>query len=142
MKITKAKVKDTEEIKDFIKINLEEIFNSKAVGLEDLDNIKKNFDIFLIARENEKIIGTIGVKNEGDARISRMYINKEFRGKGIGKKLFDRIIKYCSKKYKRIFLTTYDVMNSEGFYKKMGFNIFKIKKEIKINKIWMEKKLK
>jgi N-acetylglutamate synthase-like GNAT family acetyltransferase len=142
MRITKAKAKDTQEIKDFVKMNLEEVFNSKAVGLEDLDNIKKNFDIFLIARDDEKIIGTIGVKNEGDARISRMYIHKEFRGKSIGKSLINEALKYCKGKFKRIFLTTYDKMNSEGFYNKMGFKTFKIKKEIKINKIWMDMELK
>lgn len=142
MKIRIATNKDKDRIKEFVGKNLREIFNSEARGLEDLDDIKTNFEVFFIAEENGVLVGTAGIKNEKDAKISRMYIDRTLRGKGYGKKLINKIINYCDGKYKRIFLTTYDIMNSEEFYRKMGFISYKRKKEIKVNKIWMEMNLK
>lgn len=141
MKMIIANNKHSEEIKKFINVILTDIFKVEARGLEDLDNIEKNFSIFYLLIEKDEIIGTIGLKDEGDARLVRMYINKEIRGKGYGKKMVDKIIRYCKGKHTRIFLTTYDKMNSEGFYNKVGFNTFKKEKENGITKIWMERKL-
>ena len=81
MKIRECKKEDFQKIKAFIAGILEDIFKSPAKVLEDLDDIERNFEKFWIATENNKIIGTIGIKNEqGKARISRMYI-KNPKGK-------------------------------------------------------------
>jgi putative acetyltransferase len=133
MLIRKYKTKDKEQVKKLVKNVLKEIFGS-AKNLSDLDNINKNYQLFLIAEDKGKIIGTLGIKNEGDARISRMYVKKENRGKGIGKALMKRALNHCKKKFKRVFLSTYPQMDSESFYKKMGFKIYK-----KDERIWMEK---
>ena len=126
MKIKEYKTADCKKVKTFISKILEDIFNSPAKALEDLDNIKKNFDKFWIAEEEGRIIGTIGIKNEqGKARISRMYIEKAQRGKGLGKKMMKLALNYCKNKYKEIFLTTYKQMKSVGFYEKMGFFVAK-----------------
>ena len=69
MIIRNYKTKDKEQVKSLIKEVLKEIFGS-AENLEDLDNINKNFQLFLVAEDNGEIIGTLGIKNEGDARIS------------------------------------------------------------------------
>ena len=118
--------RDRKKIKQFISNILEDIFDSPAKGLEDLENIKKNFKLFLVAKQSLEIVGTISIKEEnGNARISRMYVKKEMRGKGIGKELMSKILDYCKGKYNRIFLTTYEQMKSEGFYKKIGFKTVK-----------------
>jgi len=97
--------------------------------------IDENFELFLVAKENDKIIGTIGVKKENDcARISRMYVNKIERGKGIGESLIKKALLYCKRKFNRVFLTTYEQMNSVGFYEKMCFKAFKKEGDV----IWME----
>ncbi|MBU3913705.1 MAG: GNAT family N-acetyltransferase [Nanoarchaeota archaeon] len=132
MKIREYKEEDRKKVKKLVKEVLTEIFNS-ASNLKDLDNIKKEYKKFFVVEEKGEIIGTLGIKNEGDARISRMYIKKEKRGGGLGKKLVKKAIKLCKGKYKRIFLTTYPQMNSEGFYKKMGFKEYK-----RDERIWME----
>ncbi|MEM4181841.1 MAG: GNAT family N-acetyltransferase [Candidatus Pacearchaeota archaeon] len=133
MRIREYKEEDREKIKNFIKEVLLEIFNS-ASNLKDLDNIKKEYEKFLVIEEESEIIGTLGIKKEGDdARFSRIYIKKEKRGKGLGKKLIEKAIFLCKNKYKRIFLTTYPQMNSENFYKKIGFKEFK-----RDERIWME----
>ncbi len=126
MKIRPYRKEDCHNIKKFISEILQNIFKSPAKALEDLDNIKKNFDKFWIATEDNKIIGTIGIKNEqGKARISRMYISKDYRRKGLGKKLMSLALNYCKNNYKEVFLSTYKQMNSVDFYKKMGFSITK-----------------
>ena len=134
MKIRKATKEDKVKIKRLISMILRDIFNSKPEGLEDLDDIEKNFDLFLVIEENGKIIGTAGIK---DAKISRMYVKKSERGRGIGKKLMQKLFDYSASKFKRIFLATYPQMNSQGFYKKMGFKVFK-----RDEQVWMEKILK
>lgn len=132
MKIREYKEEDKEKVKKLVKEVLMEIFNS-ASNLKDLDSIKKEYEKFFVAEKNGKIIGTLGIKNEGDARINRMYVKKEERGKGIGKKLIEKAIKYCKGKFKRIFLTTYIQMNSKDFYEKVGFKEYK-----RDERIWME----
>ena len=135
MKIRAYKKKDKEPIKEFISSILMEIFNvNYTEGLEDLDDIDNNFDVFYIIEKNKEIIGTIGVKNQRDGRISRMYIRKSERGKGYGRRLMEKALDFCKNKYNRLFLTTYPQLNSYGFYKKMGFKEFKRDK-----RIWMEK---
>ncbi len=135
MRIRKASEKDKPEIIKLVKEVLKEIFG-KAENLQDLENIRKNFELFLVAEEKGKIIGTLGIKNEGDARISRMYVKKNKRGKGVGKKLMKKAIDFCKNKFNRIFLTTYKKMNSKDFYKKQGFKEYK-----QDERIWMEKKI-
>lgn len=137
MRIKKAANKDRVKIKRFVERILLKIFNSPAKNLEDLNDIEKNFEIFWVVEKDGKIIGTLGIKNEGGARVSRMYIQKSERGKGIGTQLMNKAFDYCKDKFSRIFLTTYPQMNSEEFYKKMGFKVFK-----KNEQIWMEKNKK
>ena len=88
MRISNYQEKDKEQVKSLISSVLKEIFHTSASGLEDLDDIKENFKIFLVAKEKNEVIGTVGVKEyKGSARISRMYLRKDYRGKGLGKKL-------------------------------------------------------
>jgi len=121
---------DKAEVKIFISKTIEGIFGTEARGLEDLENIKENFEKFWIAKENNKIIGTIGLKNEEKERkhrVTRMYVKESLRGKGIGKELMRKLSSYCKdKKINSLFLTTYKQMNSSEFYKKMGFKETKI----------------
>ena len=137
--IRKYKHRDQEQIKNLIYSVLKAIFHSTPKGLEDLNNIEKNFEKFWIAEEKGKIIGVIGFKiKKEEARISRMYVKKEFRERKIGKLLMNNLLGYCKKRgFRKIFLTTYKQMNSEKFYKKMGFKTTKKKDDI----IFMEKLL-
>lgn len=127
--------KDKKQIKRLVISVLKEIFNS-AKGIEDLGNIENEFEVFFVAEKDGEIIGTLGIKNEGDARISRMYVKKTERGSGIGEELMKRAFRYCQGKFERMFLTTYPQMNSASFYHKMGFKEFK-----RDERIWMEKRI-
>lgn len=50
--------------------------------------------LILLAKENNETVGVVCVRNLGDfiAEIKRMYVQPDFRGKGIGRKLLTRAI--------------------------------------------------
>ncbi|MEM4605478.1 MAG: GNAT family N-acetyltransferase [Candidatus Pacearchaeota archaeon] len=52
----------------------------------------------MVLEEKGEIIGTLGIKNEGDTRFSRIYIKKERRGEGLGKRLIEKAISLCKNK--------------------------------------------
>jgi N-acetylglutamate synthase-like GNAT family acetyltransferase len=135
MIIREYKIEEKDKIKDFIIGVIKEIYNSQEVfGIDDLENIEKEYEIFLVVERNGEIVGTAGIKNEGDARLKRMYVKKDEIGKGIGEELIKKSIEHCKGKFNRIFLTTHEQIGSVDFYKKMGFEVFKVDE-----KIWLEK---
>jgi|GEM_PF-4068857 len=128
--------KDMAAIRSLVSSVLIELFGS-AHGLEDLDAISQQFAAFFVAVNGTELIGTLGIKDESDARISRMYVAKHYRNQGIGRLLFQAAMKYCKQQnYRRIFLTTYPQMHASSFYERMGFVVYH-----RDERIWMEKKI-
>ena len=68
--------------------------------------ITKESNVILIAEENEKPIGMIGANFETKEKISHiayiwgMYVNKDYRGQSIGRKLFGAILEEIQKNKK------------------------------------------
>ena len=103
---------------------------SLEVFLFYLDNIKKNNNhkIFVI-EDNDKIIGNItvileqkfirGCKKVG--HIEDVVIHKDYRGKGLARKLLNYVTNYCKKNncYKIILDCSEEYKN---FYEKNGFS--------------------
>lgn len=140
MKIRKYKSKDKEKVKKLVKDSLFDIFGTSAENIWDLDKIEKVYDLFLVAEENGEIIGTIGfATDEGEPDIGRMYVKKEFRKKGIARKLMKRIFDFCKKKYSYVLTSTYEKMGAIDFYKKMGFKRLKKKDPLDKKVIWLKK---
>ena len=100
-----------------------------ASSLPDLTNIpelyQKNNGNFWIALDNEKVIGTIALRNYGKGRgyLKRMYLNDRYRGKGIAQKLLNTLIDFArDKNYTTIFLGTEEKnIVANKFYQKEGF---------------------
>lgn len=93
-----------------------EIFIKSMV--RDLKNkFRKPFDIF-IAKINKKIVGFIIIENNArNFWINNMMIQKEYQGKGIGKKLFN----YVFKNKKPIYLWVNAKNPATKFWAKLGF---------------------
>lgn len=129
IKIRKYQEKDKKSVKKLINSVLVEIFKKEGSLLEDLDNIQKNYSLFLVAEDNKKIVGTVALKNEGEGvgKLRRMYLQKEYRGRGIAQELFNNVLNYARKeKFSKIILTTYPKMKAAiKFYKKNGFKLIK-----------------
>jgi N-acetylglutamate synthase-like GNAT family acetyltransferase len=103
----------------------------------DLDQVPTFYQVdngnFWIARIEDKVIGTIALKDIGNnqAALRKMFVDRDHRGKewNIGKKLLDELLAWAGQKaLTAIFLgTTAKFPAAQRFYEKNGF--VEIKKE-------------
>jgi N-acetylglutamate synthase-like GNAT family acetyltransferase len=121
--IQKAK----ELILEYIKwLNLDLSFQNIDEELSDFPGKYQEPDgAFIIAEENNTIIGCIGIKKLDTAicEMKRLFVDDKYKGKGIGKKLVEKIIEEAkSKHYEKMRLDTLDFMQSAlNLYYKNGF---------------------
>jgi ribosomal-protein-alanine N-acetyltransferase len=102
---------------------------------------------FLIAKMNDQIVGyVIGVTEKNIGTIVSIAVKKDYRRKGIGKKLLDYIIEYFKLKNISIINLQVRIDNYEAisFYENNGFKKVKILKNYYSNgcdAFLMEKKI-
>jgi len=107
----------------------------------DLKDIPKEYIRFLVVKDQRRVVGCSGVKRvSGDvAELKRMYLLMDYRSKGLGVKLLESSIKFCSaNQFKTILLdTTLRNKQAMGLFVKHGF------REIRRNgeKVFFEKHL-
>ena len=95
--------------------------------------LEKDFH-YLVAEENGKIIGLVtwlmhGLPKHGLFELDRICILSDARGKGVGRKLVDKLILDARKWYdkegesiRKLYLLTHeDNKNAHVFYEKVGF---------------------
>lgn len=86
-------------VKDIMQTELADA--SPAYTLHDLDDPVKyyggNNDIFLVAERDGKIIGTVAIKEDSPetALLRRVFVRKDFRGRGYGEKLMSNAVEFC-----------------------------------------------
>ena len=102
---------------------------------QNIDDELKNFPekyqepdgAFIIAKENNNIIGCVGIRRlePGICEMKRLFVNDNSKGKGIGKKLVEKIVEEAkNKKYEKIRLDTINTMDAAlNIYCKNGFYI-------------------
>lgn len=108
--------KDQEEIKQLGFSVSKEIGQTYDPKLDyDWEHIKEVYIIpggtFYVVKASGKIIGCAGVKNINNivAEFKRFRVLKEFRGKGIGRDLFEKRLNFVLKNnFKKIMLDTTD----------------------------------
>lgn len=77
-----------------------------------------------IAEHNNEIVGSIAILDHGDrAQLRWFLLHPDYRGIGLGKRLFNGAIDYCKQKeFKTVFLdTTNELDQAIRMYKKAGF---------------------
>jgi ribosomal protein S18 acetylase RimI-like enzyme len=95
----------------------------------DLNDISLTYAeaIFLVARQNDKIIGTGALvpKPDGTAEIVRMSVAVNLRRKGIGRKILQKLSEQAKRNgYKRLVLETTETWTEViEFYQRFGFQI-------------------
>lgn len=94
----------------------------------DLDAISEVYTgkgKFWVALEEEKVIGTIAVQESSPekAHLKRLFVLKQNRGKGIGKKLLQQALDHCrAKHFKEITLITSSyAQTAQIFFRNFGF---------------------
>jgi len=89
------------------------------------DKYKEPDGAFIIAKENDDIIGCVGFRKLEPkiCEMKRLFVNDNNKGKGIGKKLVEIIIEEAkTKKYEKIRLDTINTMTAAlSIYYKNGF---------------------
>ena len=125
MRIREYTDADKDNVIALISDCLESIFNAPPGNIEDLHDIKKYYGsgAFFVAEEKGDLIGVCGLDIiDNKARLRRLYVKGSFRGLGIGKNLAEKAIGICMKKgIKTINASTYERMESKGFYNRLGF---------------------
>lgn len=109
------KVSDGPQIIELVQTILKQEFpqDQKAYPVEDLQNLEKSYggvgDSFLVAEDAGRVIGTCGVKADGDktAILRRFFVDSGHRGKGVGRGLLEQALAFCLKKnFKEVVIRT------------------------------------
>jgi amino-acid N-acetyltransferase len=99
---------------------VEELLKSKGLPYED---IPSKLDVLFLGCMDEKVVGVGGVETYGNYGLLRSLVIKEsFRGKGYGRALCGKLIKYAQLRgVREIYLLT---TTAENFFtKKIGFEV-------------------
>lgn len=150
MNITIEKI-DLENISDLQKIGKQTFFETfaetnseedmqkyleESFALEKLENELKNPNSeFYFAKDNEKVVGYLKV-NFGDSQtelkdnlaleIERIYVLKDYHGKKVGQKLYEKAIEIAKEKaMEYVWLGVWEENHRAiNFYQKNGFEAF------------------
>ena len=85
-----------------------------------IDGVEENLVGFLVARENETLVGTIGLERYGDVGLLRsLAVASSGRGHGLGGRLVKMLLGYAKERgVSTIYLLT---ETAEAFFPRFGF---------------------
>ena len=75
--------------------------DQSAYPAEDLKRMGEHYrgpgSTFLVAEDDRKIVGTLGVKQEDPktAILRRLFVDPAYRGKGVGSRLLEEALAFC-----------------------------------------------
>jgi putative acetyltransferase len=126
-----------EEVKNLILQICEEIFETTAQIIQkhdpmlDIDRVQDNYfdrqGIFLIVMDANTVVGCGGIKrlDNQTCELKRMWLLKEYRGRGLGWKLAQMLLDFAKQAdYQRIRLDVFSQDKQKSaiaFYQKLGF---------------------
>jgi len=139
MQIRIFQEKDNSAVKELVNTILYKEFplSKKAYSIDDLDAISRAYggprDVFYVAEDAGKIVGTVGIKEDTKkiALLRRIYVHPNCRGKGCGSTLMARAIDFCKEQgYTQIVFRSTDQMEgairlclSKGFAEQERLNL-------------------
>ena len=98
----------------------------------DLDDIDRHYlqsgGVFYVGLVDGKIIGTSAVRRIDDKKceIKRIYVRKEFRGRGFGRDLFLKALGFAGRNYSiAVLKTDAQLTDAIRLYLKNGFSVVK-----------------
>jgi len=99
-----------------------------ALGIDEFyKKYNPELDRVWICEDNEKIIGFLLLMNRGNntAQLRYFYIDAEYRGAGLGKKLMELFMEFLKDKgYQSCYLwTTHEQQTAAALYKRWGFKL-------------------
>ncbi len=127
MKIIKAKISDSKNIRALE----QKVWKEKDVaGKYDLV-VDIRFEYCFIAKEKHKLIGAIlAIKTKNNKiYVQDWFVDKEYRNRGIGKKLYFRLFK-ATKGFSILTFIHPNFKESLEVHKKLGFKLLKKVKDV------------
>ncbi len=122
IKMRQMRQEDNSAVKSLISsiMNDEFVESAKSYTTDDLENTFEHYngknDAFYVAEgTGGKIVGTVGIKNDGPhtALLRRLFLAKEFRGKGNGSRLIQQALDFCKNHgYKKVIFRGTGAMTS------------------------------
>lgn len=129
--IKRFETDDKEYIKNLIDSIMAEEFkdDQQAYPNQDIETIETSYgkigDIFFVAKDKSKIIGTVAIKKEDDrvALLRRLFVHTDYRNKKIGMKLIERALDFCREVgyQELVFKTTSRMQGAIQLCQKKGF---------------------
>ncbi len=131
MEVKSYKAEDSVGVRDLILsiLKAEYPFDMNAYSETDINDISGVYggdtSAFFVIKEGNRIVGTAGVKNDSEktALLRRLFVDKNYRKKGLGTSLIQTAVGFCKKKgYKEIVFRATDRMkNAMQLLEKNGF---------------------
>ena len=127
--------RDNADIRKVIRTSLDEYDgNRPGTAYHDYDTehmfeaYQNKKEVYFVAEIDGEIVGGSGIKHlsntqENIAELQKLYLLKESRGLGIGKKLVEMCLEFAKESgFDSVYLETFPNMKSaQGLYKKYGF---------------------
>ena len=129
LNIKKINVNVKEECNDLIEFAKNCSWQSTGEYLGELieNNEFTDSEIVIVAYLGNKVVGFAALVNDSVAEnfhespfLDFLFVEKEYRNRGIATKLVNYIVDYAKEKYDTIYLVT---VSHESFYKKFGFEV-------------------
>ncbi|MEM4181655.1 MAG: GNAT family N-acetyltransferase [Candidatus Pacearchaeota archaeon] len=96
----------------------EKEFLKKKYSLKNLEKYSKNSDFFVVLyKKNIIASGRLTKKNE----IATIYVDPNLHGRGAGSTIVNFLVNFAKKK-KRNFVFVRSLLQSTGFYERLGFS--------------------
>lgn len=131
LEVKDYKPEDSESVRNLILSILrdEYPFDMNAYSETDINDITGIYggekNTFFVIKDKDKVIGTLGVKNESDktALLRRLFVDKAYRKRGLGTSLVKKAVSFCeSRGYKEmVFRATDRMKNAIQLLEKNGF---------------------
>jgi GNAT superfamily N-acetyltransferase len=114
----------------------EDLFSDKHLktgyGLAYFESLYSDGKVWII-RDNSEIVATVAAAKEGDyCTVRAFYVKKEYRGRGLGKSLFDIVERYAGGMSLKVTIVHY-TKSVIDLYAHWGFKITQGKK---VNYTW------
>lgn len=96
-------------------------------------------DLFLVAEVDDCIVGICGIKEleKGAGEVRKLYVLSDYRGLGLGARLFDKILSFAKEhQYVKLILATdAQFIRAIKLYSSRGFKIVKEEENIYMEKV-------
>lgn len=139
IEITTIKLHQVEEVKRIIFAVCSEIFQvTEEVirnydSMSDIDDVRSHYldnkGTFLVLVDDDKVVGSGGIRHLNDdiCELRRMWLLKDYRGQGFGKKMAQMLLDFAKKAgYKKVRLDCGDEQKQAqavNLYKQLGFYV-------------------